>query len=476
MAGVSVEVAFTSSLRAGQRLRSASSDAAGRIVVPHLRAWSDANVEAVSRFERDHRWRLRVDPYKGSALELRVQTLPAAAAPDRVIALPLADEAVTIDGLPVAKVALEVRVGGDVAPFESYRFEELSTKRQFVGEGRWVEGLYTSELSLWPVRVGHDLSILLRRNALSDRLTAAVNAGDIADDLRARVELGSRAQTWRLRPTRDGAPAANSELRARIRGRRGALRESVVVTDARGELLIDIYPPDRNGRRLVLSERSEAGRARVGVVDLRDERQALIDVALETRAEIQIEIVDDSGAPVAGAEVATFAYGAFDGLEYGSNAPLAPPLKTDELGRAQLFRTDKHYAGVFAWWGRVEVTARGYSMAEASFSERVPDLRLVLDRPAKVLGYLRATDPMDVADINLLLLRREDGAPETQAPGVTLGCSCDGRFEFEELRPTEYTLIVRRIVSFARPVELARREKLVLTNGQVLDLGEIEVR
>jgi hypothetical protein len=474
VAEVSVEVAFTSNLRAVQRLRSASSDAAGRIVVPHLRAWSAANAEAVSRFEWDHAQKLREDPYEGLALELRVQALPATSTPERVLPLPLVDEVVAIEGLRFTAVALEVRVGRDVAPFERYSFEELSTKRAFIGEGRRVDGVYTTELSVWPVRLGHGLSLGLRRNAVSDPLTAAVRADDIADDLRARADVGWLARTWRLRLTRDGAPAVNDEFDVLLPQRQSAQREAVAVTDANGELWIDVRSRFDEYGTLVFSERSGPVRGSVGVVRIDEETPALAKVELVPRSEIPIEIVDDIGAPVAGAKVRWSAWQ--DSLSTDSFHSFETSLNANQLGQCSLSRPIEHYATGAAWEGRMQVTARGHAIAEQSFYWHTTRLRFVLERCAVVRGYIRTSNPEAVTDLNLLLLRRENHVPEAKSPGVTLGCSCDGRFEFDELRPAEYTLIVRRVVSGARPVELARREKLVLTKGQVLDLGEIEVR
>ena len=474
VAGVSVEVAFTSRAFFSQLLRSASSDAAGRIVLPHVRAWSAANVEAVWRILwGDHSPKSRDDAYEGLALELRVQALPATSTPERVLALPLVDEVVTIEGLRFAAVALEVRVGRDVAPFERYSFEELSTKRQLVGEGRWVDGVYTTELTVWPVRLGHGLSLGLRRNAVSDLLTAAVTADDIADDHRARADVGWLARSWRLRLTRDGAPAVNAEFDVLLPERQSAQRKAVAVTDANGELWIDVRSRfDRHGT-LVFSERSGPVRGSVGVVRIDEETPALAKVELVPRSEIPIEIVDDIGAPVAGAKVRWSAWQ--DSLNTDSFHSFETSLNANQLGQCSLSRPIEHYATGTAWEGRMQVTAHGHAIAEQTFYWHTTRLRFVLERCAVMRGYIRTSDPEAATNLNLLLLRREQAVPESHAPGVTLGCSCDGRFEFDELRPAEYTLIVRRVVPGARPVELARREKLVLTKGQVLDLGEIVI-
>ncbi|MBL8802804.1 MAG: hypothetical protein JNN27_12450 [Planctomycetes bacterium] len=473
VAGVSVEVAFTSRASFSQLLRSASSDSTGRIVVPHLRAWTATNVEAVSRFEWDHAPNLRGDAYEGLALELRVQALPATSTPERVLALPLVDEVVTIEGLRFAAVALEVRVGRDVAPFERYSFEELSTKRQLVGEGRWVDGVYTTELNVWPVRLGHGLSLGLRRNAVSDLLTAAVTADDIADDLRARADVGWLARTWRLRLTRDDAPAVNDEFDVLLPERQSAQRKAVAVTDANGELWIDVRSRfDRHGT-LVFSERSGPVRGSVGVVRIDEETPALAKVELVPRSEIPIEIVDDIGAPVAGAKVCWSAWQ--DSLSTDSFHSFETSLNANQLGQCSLSRPIEHYATGAAWEGRMQVTAHGHAIAEQTFYWHTTRLRFVLERCAVMRGYIRTSDPEAATNLNLLLLRREHDVPESHASGVTLGCSCDGRFEFPDLRPAEYTLIVRRVVSGARPVEITRRNKLVLMPGEVLDLGEIVI-
>jgi hypothetical protein len=100
---------------------------------------------------------------------------------------------------------------------------------------------------------------------------------------------------------------------------------------------------------------------------------------------------------------------------------------------------------------------------------------LTLGGRGTVRGRLRALGALGGADLNLLLLREQYAVAETRWSGRTLGCSCDGEFEFPDVVRGRYTLIVRRVIEGAPPRELARIERLDVNVHGVFDLGEVLV-
>jgi hypothetical protein len=103
------------------------------------------------------------------------------------------------------------------------------------------------------------------------------------------------------------------------------------------------------------------------------------------------------------------------------------------------------------------------------------EVRLTLGGRGTVRGRLRALGALGGADLNLLLLREQYAVAETRWSGRTLGCSCDGEFEFPDVVHGRYTLIVRRVIEGAPPRELARIERLDVNVHGVFDLGEVLV-
>jgi hypothetical protein len=394
-----------------------------------------------------------------------------------------------------ADLLLAYSFGAGVIPFEPSEVQLASTGARLSLTGGCWSGRKVLRARLSSSEAGRNLTLRVRRNAISDWLSSTLPDTSLYKHGAIEAKFGTSARTYRIRATIDGAAVPEESIEAQSHGQFKTPRRATLTTDSNGDVLIDVVGGQE--RVLVLSHRLPSIGGRITVECLGGSQAHRIEVATETPPWSELEIVDERDVPASGAEVeaqpgaaeseehgkrrfrfqCTFLSFESDGdeSEAGIGGPPDETSLSDSQGRGVLLATEEHWAGGRAWEGSVEASAPGHRSAAQSVATSTTHLRFVLERRAALHGYLRTSDPASAENLNLLLLRREDGVSETHAPGVTLGCSCDGRFEFDELRPAEYTLIVRRVVSGARPVELARRDKFVLMPGQVLDLGEIVI-
>ncbi len=322
---------------------------------------------------------------------------------------------------------------------------------------------------LWPVERAHGVGLAARLNVLSDWRLGWFDWTRSAGDAPFQLIVEPQIRTHRVRAYIDGQPLVQGTLTvARRRPGRPRLRDSDwdrgldVTTDADGvaEFEIDSAAPFT----LALRTRGADGRKRVAELTLPGpSAEASADaweIGLLPPQLVRGFVVDPLGRPVADARIAIT-----DGDSWAFNAL---PYFADESGRFefQFLRSDR--------WN-FRFSADGFAPRTLELPTSQHDQRIELAPTSVLSGYLRVADPLDVVDLNLVLLRREHGVPLESSPGCSLGCSCDGRFEFKDLQPGRYTLIVRRAGSGSAPIELARRDEIEILYGQSFDLGELRL-
>ncbi|MBL8802805.1 MAG: hypothetical protein JNN27_12455 [Planctomycetes bacterium] len=490
-----VPVLLWSPMNAGARSLHAVSGVDGNGAFRHASAWWEAET-AFSRFIDAHNEarqapdRDKTKPmieiayggHSGGWPRLEVESLPHSSRRRIELGKELPRERVVVSASDLTEVVLSVRTIADVAPLDGGWVADPDDRTRFPLE--MVAGV--SQARLWVHADSAPTALYARRNSSSAEYPfsiwrPAVLAG------RADAVVGRDHRTLRVRPLIDGGVRPHTEFTLVWEHAVGPGPEyrpwvAEVTSDAYGHVLVDIKRTIEPERLLVVS-RSTASPDLVGLVETDEWKRDFAEVALVPRWEVTLQLRDDLGTPLAGKHAKVMV----------GNEPVDPvPNRcevswrvafpsdlqhaTDKDGCMKVSRSNWSYVNMFGSWGRpLTVSVDGHATAELEFDANAKSATLVLPRAATMRGYVRTADPDKVAGLNLLLLRRESDVPEAKSPGVTLGCSCDGRFEFEALRPAEYTLIVRRVVSGARPVEITRRNKLVLMPGEVLDLGEIVI-
>jgi hypothetical protein len=420
----------------------------------------------------------------GDLPTLEVESLPHSSRRRIELGKELPSEPVVVSASDLTEVVLSVRTAADVAPLDGGWVTDPDdwTRFPLVAPVGGIAGV--TQARLWVHADSAPIALYARRNSSSAEYPFSIwRPAAMAG--RAEAVVGRDHRTLRVRPLIDGSVRPRTEFRL-VHSDQGsgwhsfASWASTVSSDANGDILFDVRSaPDLKSFAVVHTSATTGDR--VGVVHGTPPIDGAIELLLLPRNQIELTMVDDLGVPLPRARTqVSIKRAAVDGLPHCAVGMPIRPVPED-LGHELEARTglvvsrsNRDYLEG-PWSGLLSVSVDGHASAEVEFDANTKSATLVLPRFATILGYVRTADPDKVAGLNLLLLRRERHVPESESPGVSLGCSCDGRFEFEALRPAEYTLIVRRVVSGARPVELARRDKFVLMPGQVLDLGEIVI-
>jgi hypothetical protein len=121
--------------------------------------------------------------------------------------------------------------------------------------------------------------------------------------------------------------------------------------------------------------------------------------------------------------------------------------------------------GVF----RLEASSRNRTSAVLEGVKSGAKLEITLAGRGDVFGVLLSAS-LDTSSLNVALLRTQ-GEPG----GWSSSCSRDGRFDFSQIPPGRYSLLVRRVRSGEAPLELLHRTDLEVPADGVLDLGELSL-
>lgn len=245
------------------------------------------------------------------------------------------------------------------------------------------------------------------------------------------------------------------------------------VALSEGELRVDLETLVRQDVGLIqIEHRALDGGLSVGTADLRAlppsaEHKVQIEMA-PSEPWVSVVVQDQTGRGMPGIAVTleTLTSSRFPGGD--QNTVLETCAFTAADGRLDLqFSVD----------GAHRLRATGGKLGDAIAEGVVAgsEVRLTLGGRGTVRGRLRAVGALGGADLNLLLLREQYAVAETRWSGRTLGCSCDGEFEFPDVVHGRYTLIVRRVIEGAPPQELARIERLDVNVHGVFDVGEVLV-
>lgn len=430
----------------------AISNASGRAVLRH----AVATRTAVERYSGDHSWRVALDalgPDGGAQIDVTRDAWERGTVRLVVEGTYELDVRFVDDGQPVRAVEWAALVASDESGRRRIRETEPSGG---VARFRHLDESYEPLLRV-------------RRNAVS----VAVEAGPVevtreGSRRSATFELGRGLAKVRARVTMDGLPLE----RVRIAGHPGSKAISVeLALDPPGELRLDFQPwgwmhgvtlGEVDGDREAWIAPPVPGRS--GAIELGEIELVTAPLAIAGF------VTDETGAPLAGVDVVARRLGPAD--EFGDPAsPDDPPLRavTDERGQFALSTTIRASF-------RLELSSR------AAFSELVEPvptgtfgLQVVMRGPARLRGRVRFASQEAAGDVQVLALRVDGGVPIERAPGVSRGCACDGLFEFENLKAGRYILLVRRPTRSGTPIELARREGLVLLAGDTLEAGELRI-
>ncbi len=413
---------------------------------------------------------------------LRIATGPRDQA-ERVVLTDAWPTTVRLNAMDLVALQVEVVDGAGAPAFEGGEIGVLAGRSRLddplrtplkwarpytVGRIERATRVVAGQARIWPV-ARETLVLAARLNGLSDwrlgRFWRRGSAGDVVH----RLVVEPQTRVRRVRVFADGQPLSHATIAVVRREPSSPYLPSAVWDEA-----VDITTGEDGVAELAIDSAAlftllfrasgPDGRERVATLELPGPEAGVAsdawEIGLAPPQIVRGSIVDPHGVPVAGARV-----NMTDGDSWVFNALEFP---ADDFGRFEFkfLRSDR-------WSFRFAADGFAPRVLELSTSEH--DQEVVLMRTTDLSGYLRAADPQHVADLNLLLLRREHGVPLESAPGCSLGCSCDGRFEFKDLQPGRYTLIVRRASSGAAPIELLRRDEIEILGGQALDLGELRI-
>lgn len=430
------------------------------------------------------RWRelpIALKPWGSGApltASVRIDALPKDAAPRSTVVAGVALSPLVLDASRVVPIELELLVAPELAPLAAPELVELTTGRRFALTADGAQGGVRLRTRLEHVVLGQRLDFTVQRNDASDPLKAIVAVDEVRDDRRAEVRLGAGMRSLEVTVTSDGAAVRNRELELAVFEsapwkKNDETRNARVSTDSEGAFIVDVAELPWLERRLVVVQRGgEPEDDRVGALDFIGGEAR---VELSPRARLQLEVVDHLGEPMEWSKLGwdwNASWYEFH-WSYGRIGGQTPAF--DEHGRARLVRSTASYAWHRGWRCELILMASGYVPVCARSNEGDSVMRVVLEPFGSVSGYLRANDRSSDESLNLLLLRRQRDEPEALASGVSLGCSCDGRFQFDNLLAGEFTLVVRRIRTGEAPQELARVERIQLGPGQALDLGDVAI-
>lgn len=355
------------------------------------------------------------------------------------------------------------------------------------------------------VDVEAGLLAFVRRNALSDWNGRVVSLRATNESPRVPLRLGEGCESVVLTLKLGDEVLSTGSVRvrraistyARARLSRASLaadsdwhglwaEDRVTKNDADWTEWVDLLPADlridmvtaerANGGLIALTTTTRDGKRRFALVDVRRrERQPehIIEVDLtDADRSVNGKVVDHRGRAVHHAEVR---------LEM-ARSPWTNALVSRDEAWIGVWRSETDSNGRFELPTPQHGLLRIVAIAPDRSGDllRGPvvagdDLVLVLAGRGDLRGTLRASGPLGSADLNILLLRYAIADNEPPAAGYSLGCSCDGAFEFTNAKAGRYTLIVRRACSGAAPIELLRRDGIEIESGQVLDLGELRV-
>lgn len=341
------------------------------------------------------------------------------------------------------------------------------------------------------VAVGAGVMLFARRNSLSDWSGVDVPRSSSAPSVRVGVQVGRGCETIVLAPSLRGRPLSGVQLQLR---RAVAFDPTLVVPfepeaaqlalDASGaarvvsvwggwtslpagEVRIDVAPQARLEHGLVaLTMRGADGVPRFALVDLRARAAAgehVVPVEFEPeRHEVSGVVRDSRGRALERASVALDLADEARSTAHERRFVRVAVAFTDADGR---FSIPCLREGVL----RLEASsAQRHSQVLEGLSSGAK-VELTLAGRGDVFGVLRGAS-LDTTSLNVLLLR-EGGEPG----GWSSSCSREGRFEFAQVPPGRYSLVVRRVRSGEAPLELLHHAEVEVPANGVLDLGELSL-
>ncbi|MBL8802800.1 MAG: hypothetical protein JNN27_12430 [Planctomycetes bacterium] len=360
--------------------------------------------------------------------------------------------------------------------------------------------------------VALDAGVMLfaRRNGLSDWSGVHVPRNANTPSVRVGVQPARGCETIVLAPSLRGRPLTGVQLQLRraiafdpglvvpfepeeaqlaLDAKGGARVDSVWggwTSMPAGEVRLDMAPQARiNHGLMALTMRGSDGVPRFALVDLRARAAAgehLVPVEFEPeRHEVSGVVRDVRNRPIEGGAL---------GLNSSPNGWRRSPIGQVRValdvedgarsanGERRLMRMAVAYTdadgafaipcsrdGVF----RLEASSRNRTSAVLEGVKSGAKLEITLAGRGDVFGLLRGA-ALDTSSLNVALLRTQ-GEPG----GWSSSCSRDGRFEFSQIPPGRYSLLVRRVRSGEAPLELLHRTDLEVPADGVLDLGELSL-
>jgi len=484
------------------------------------RAFAWSAVDGLARFERVDvvRW----DRFGGGEMFVQVEAFPRTLRPTALVPRESKGGPIVLDASRLSALALEAveRNGARLGAVNQFALvyapESPGESRESAGsvavEARPGLVEYTDE-SFYAV-AGHDgaalapwtardarLVALTRRNMLSDWSGTILEPIREAHTHAIQLVPGAACEALALEVAGRGAPAPSSQLRFRrlLRLQSPQTRLEQFATElpallgvatnetqqrvlavwsewaslSDAQLHVDLDPRLRRELGLIQVEHSTPdGALRVGMVDVRArppsaEHRVQVDLTPNEQW-VSVVVVDPTGRGIPRVEVTLETRTSWRLAGGDLNTVFETPALTAADGRIDL---QLSVDGVH------RLRATGVDLGDAVAEGVVPgsEVRLTLGGRSSVKGRLRAVGLLGVADLNLLLMRERHWIAETHWSGRTLGCSCDGEFEFPDVFHGRYTLIVRRAIAGGPPRELARLEGVDVRGPGEFDVGELLV-
>jgi hypothetical protein len=481
------------------------------------RTFARSNVDGLAGFERLEV--VRRVTFGGGEMFAQLEAFPRAFRPSALVPRKSDGVVVSINASRLSTLVLEavdqsgIRLGvvnefalvdAREAPRESAGSVAVEARPEFLNEAdesfNAVAGRGGTAQAPWIARDAR-LIALTRRNTLSDWSGTILEPGREAHTQVIQLVPGAACEVLSFEVTSRGAAVPSAELRFRralrlqspqprldqFAAERPALlgvasnerhqrvlgvwSDWVALPD--GELGLDFESRARQEFGLIQIKRNATNGARgVATVDLRalpQRAEQKVRIELTPNEQwVSVVVADPMGRGIPGVEVIleTQTSSRFAGGD--EDTVLVASALTAGGGRLDLQLSVDGVHRLHVRGGEL-----GDAIAEAVVAGS--EVRLTLGGRGTVRGRLRALGALGGADLNLLLLREQYAVAETRWSGRTLGCSCDGEFEFPDVVRGRYTLIVRRVIEGAPPRELARIERLDVNVHGVFDLGEVLV-